>query len=317
MINFLTTRDHAYTLENPRAAIGSAIRIRTYEWLFGQNKLPGGTWVFSDHDRLGGHELTWAAVAATALEAAGVRLLNRPANVLNRYELLLKLKMEGINCIGAWRANEMPHPDSFPVLLKSDHDHLQSHVALIADQSSLETKLAELRRSGIPLRHLLVISYANEPIRIGTWRKHSVFRVGDHFLSYSPVIEDNWAVKYGKVGHSTDEELTAAVREMDDNPYASMMKPVFDAAGIDYGRVDFGFANGRPVVYEINTNPYVPKPMLEHRRQDYADANNRVLDRIHTAILELDTEGASVNIAWPGKARSLGFWHREFLPFRP
>jgi hypothetical protein len=317
VIYFLTTRDHTYTLDNARQAIGPTLTVRSYEWLFGQKRLPAGTWVFTDHDRLAGHELAWAAVAATALVAAGNRVLNRPADVLTRFELVAKLRADGLNDIGAWRANETPRPDRFPVLLKSDHDHLQSHAGLIADQTSLDAKLAELRQQGIPLRHLLVVSYANDPIRPGTWRKHSVFRAGARLLPYSPVIENNWAAKYGTAGHATDAELSAAVLEMNENPYAAMMKPVFDAAGIDFGRVDFGFADGKPAVYEINTNPYVPKHMTGHRRQDYQTANNLVLDRIYASVLELETAGTSANVPWPASAQPRGWLRREFRPPKP
>jgi hypothetical protein len=47
------------------------------------------------------------------------------------------------------------------------------------------------------------------------------------------------------------------------NPYAEHLKKVFDAAGIEYGRADFGMYRGRIQVYEINTNPHVAPP-CEH-----------------------------------------------------
>ena len=38
------------------------------------------------------------------------------------------------------------------------------------------------------------------------------------------------------------------------------MKKVFEIAEIDFGRVDFSFVNGRPCIYEINTNPTIARP---------------------------------------------------------
>ena len=52
------------------------------------------------------------------------------------------------------------------------------------------------------------------------------------------------------------------------------MLDVFNIAGIDYGRVDFGLVGGRPQIYEINSNPMVdPKPsasLIERRNQSVA-----------------------------------------------
>jgi hypothetical protein len=47
------------------------------------------------------------------------------------------------------------------------------------------------------------------------------------------------------------------------NPYAEHLRKVFDVAGIEYGRADFGMYRGRIQVYEINTNPHVAPP-CEH-----------------------------------------------------
>jgi hypothetical protein len=54
-----------------------------------------------------------------------------------------------------------------------------------------------------------------------------------------------------------------------DNPHVERLRPVFELADLEYGRIDHALANGRPRVLEINTNP-MPDAALAHepiRRQ--------------------------------------------------
>ena len=49
---------------------------------------------------------------------------------------------------------------------------------------------------------------------------------------------------------------------------------MFDLAGVDYGRADFGLVGGRPQIYEINTNPEIklrPPPAKLQRRNESVD----------------------------------------------
>ena len=61
-------------------------------------------------------------------------------------------------------------------------------------------------------------------------------------------------------------------RIIEENRHGEELRPAFEIGGIEFGRADFGLVDGRPQVYEINTNPTiatirkhpVPDP---HRRQ--------------------------------------------------
>jgi hypothetical protein len=43
---------------------------------------------------------------------------------------------------------------------------------------------------------------------------------------------------------------------MKQNPHEKSLNNVFDLAGINYGRIDYSILHGKPVVWEINTNPH-------------------------------------------------------------
>jgi hypothetical protein len=81
-------------------------------------------------------------------------------------------------------------------------------------------------------------------------------------------------VKYGKPGIATPELYEEEYDFIATNPFAEALRPVFDIAGVDYGRVDFGLVAGRPQIYEINTNPDIklrPPPGDVQRRNDSID----------------------------------------------
>jgi hypothetical protein len=312
LIRFLATADHLYTLSDAWRRHPRLVTAHSYNWLFRQNTLDGGTWAFTDQERLSAYELDAASLIATQLQASGLRVLNHPARVKFRYELLLKLQESGINAFGAWRASSRPKPDRFPVLLKAENDHAHRYKDLIASQETLDATLDALALRGVRLENILVITFANSPTRQGVYTKHSVFRVGEQYFSFPRVIEDNWAVKYGKLGLASDHELDQAIEEINTNPFAEMLKPAFDAAGIEYGRADFGFENGHLAVYEINTNPSLPGGDTKHRRADFAAAINSISTIILDAIANSGSAGAPVKIDWSGQR----FAPSKYVPWR-
>ncbi len=50
------------------------------------------------------------------------------------------------------------------------------------------------------------------------------------------------------------------------NPHSAHLMRAFEIAGIEYGRADFGFRDGRIQIFEINTNPFVSAPPSHNSR---------------------------------------------------
>jgi len=44
------------------------------------------------------------------------------------------------------------------------------------------------------------------------------------------------------------------------NPHVELLRPLFDAAAVDYGRIDYSLLGDRVQVWEINTNPTILLP---------------------------------------------------------
>lgn len=223
------------------------------------------------------------------LTKAGIRALNDPALFLGRYGLLRGLSRAGINDFNAYRVESAETPSKWPVFLRLEGNHSYPVSGLLHNEQELEDALRRAIDDGAPRSTLLIIEYAAEPVQSGIYRKLSVFRIGDRLLGYTCVHEDNWLVKYGKLGIATPELYDEEYSFVAQNPHAAAVMPAFELAGIEYGRVDFGIVGGRPQIYEINTNPHIdlrPKCVPNVRRGEslslfrtkYIDAMNAIDD---------------------------------------
>jgi len=261
MLRFITAPGHLYTLEplvqRTFGADTPPCQVTTYDMMFRAVSTSRATHIFTDMERLYEWELALAADLYRSIRDAGVPCLNDPARVMCRYELLRNLYKAGINPFTAYRAVDRPHPARFPVFLRFEADHGVPVSDPLPDQTALDTKLTALRAAGVPLRGVIVVEYATEPIAPGVWQKFGTFRVGHAVLVDHSVAEDRWLVKYGKLGLATDEMFEAERAAVMSNRFAEELRPVFEIAGVEWGRADHATYGDRQVVYEVNTNPSI------------------------------------------------------------
>lgn len=272
MIRFVTTRAHASTLsELRRAAV--AVRHVDYDRLIATRRLRPATTLFTDFDRLSAWDLELAARIQRRLAAAGVRTLNDPARVKTRHALLRALHEAGVNSFNAYRLDERVRPARYPVFLRRERGHGQPLGPLLADADALDRAVDAALESGIPESSLLVVEYAAEPAAPGIFRKLSTHRVGDRFFAGTCVHDDQWLVKYGRLGGATPALYEDELRIVREDPYREPLRRAFEIAAIEYGRADFGLVRGRVEVYEINTNPTLrsgkphPSPLREESQR--------------------------------------------------
>ena len=257
MIVFVTTERHRYTNRDLFKASAGKVKGATYQEMFDTEYLPRATYVFTDMDRLSPRELERAARSYRMLEENGVPALNNPSRFLGRYGLLRRLHHEGINRFNVYRVDSFETPERWPVFLRAEGDHKRPLSGLINDQAELDATVARLVDEGAPLSTLLIIEYAAEEVRPGLFRKLSVFRVGERMVTFTCVHDDQWLVKYGKPAIAPPELYQDEYDMVAGNPFGAGMRRIFDLAGLEYGRVDFGLVDGKPQIYEVNSNPDV------------------------------------------------------------
>ena len=282
MILVITTREHAYT----HAAVAKErvldVVVVSYEKILRRKRPYRATHIFTDLDRLPAWQVHDAALLFRKLERAGIRALNDPARYRNRFGLLRALNRAGINDFDAYPADSLETPRRWPVFIRLEGNHRAPVSGLLQDQEALDRAIEDAIDKGAPRSSMLILEYCSEPVRPGLFRKLSVFRVGDRMLGYTCVHDDTWLVKYGKAGLAPVELYEEEYSFVETNPFGPAMLDVFNIAGIDYGRVDFGLVGGRPQIYEINSNPMVePKPpasLMDRRNQSVALFRNNYLE---------------------------------------
>lgn len=240
----------------------SAPRIvtRTYDKILLETELPKATYVFTDVDRMTASERIQAGRLYRRLVASGCQVFNDPGRVATRFPLLRSLYRAGINKFNVYLIDEVVDPMRFPVFLRVANDHRGPLTDLIPNQETLKRAIDALVQIGYPPSELIVIEYAAEPIRPGIFRKLSVFKAGGRLLPHPCVHDVGWNIKLGRAAVATTELYEEELEIIKSNRFAEQMKPVFEIAGVDFGRVDFGIVDGRPSVYEINTNPQISPP---------------------------------------------------------
>jgi hypothetical protein len=265
MIVVLTTPSHDYTHRVLEGNGRFELRRMTYERVLTRRRLPRATYLFTDLDRLNFWELQLAARLHACLRRAGLRVLNDPARVHLRFGLLRTLKENGYNRFDAWRVEDprRPAPQDYPVFLRTEAAHRGNLTDLLETPEALEDAVEQALAKGIPRRDLLAIQYCAQPLRPGLFRKLAAFRVGERMVTSLAVHESRWTAKYGEQGIASAEDYADEHASIRDNRYGEPLRAAFEAAGAEYGRADFALVDGRPQVYEINTNPNI-KRMTAH-----------------------------------------------------
>jgi hypothetical protein len=258
MINYLVTAKYADTIQDYLANWGQPlkqqIRPVSYEWLAG-GKGPRGICVFTDIERFSPKHRQIATEFAAALEARGTRFLNDPRQVLPRLPLLQALHSEGINNFSAYRCDE--EPENFPVFIRGTTDHRGPFSSPIHTKSELNRTRHEMKGMGLALEDFMITEFVDAKSPDGLYRKYSCFLIGDSFIARHLLFSDKWVTKKPDV---VNEELAAEEQrflQADPHPHEAVVRRAFEIAKTDYGRIDYGIIDGKPQIWEINTNPVI------------------------------------------------------------
>jgi hypothetical protein len=274
-----------YYLDEEGSALRDTMRVVLYNELARLDRLPLGTWVFTEIDRLSEAERDMVTVACERLSAANgvARVMNQPRRMLLRHDLLRAAHDAGMNRFRSWRANEVVFgrrertagADAnvgaaalrYPVFVRFANRHTGNLTPLLDSPRQLETALASLMATRHRLDDLLIVEFCDTKDEHGIYRKYSAYKIGDRVVPRYLECSRDWMVKWDRRIFDrlrADEET----RYLETNPHDSWIRGIFDLAGIDYGRVDYGVLDGAPQAWEINTNPTIgrgPGPKVPYR----------------------------------------------------
>lgn len=325
MIFYLVTAQHGYTMEsylqNWGRMLAPRIQVLYYEKLPTIRRLPLGTYIFSDLERLSPWQRAAAAQVWDQLSKAGpgMRLLNHPLLASRRYELLHMLHRLGRNCFQVIRATEGRACLRFPVFIREEVEHTGSLTRLLPSEEEVAHALARLVKRGYDLRDLLVVEFCDTGDTNRTFRKYSAFMVGGQIIPRELIFSREWVLK--EVDLTTNAMLEADRDYLDQNPDEPWLRETFRLANIDYGRIDYGIKDNVPQVWEINTNPFVTLRPVDYKRSDRPRQEQFASQRMRSAFEAIDSpqasEGVSISIdpelleKLPGECLSLSL--RRFV----
>lgn len=272
MIVYVSVQRFSTAGRRIRATLPASFRKRfrylSYEELLFERAGPVAHYIFTDFDRLTRYEMECVAAFCSALRAVApdAKILNDPVRALDRTPLLAALHRAGINDFDVVRLDTGERPAAYPVFIRSEDGYGGPETDIINTADELEAAIADFSRRGLPLKGRIAVGYAAEPGPDGLYRKYAAFNIFGDVFAYHLQQSRNWVVKrrrtvFGGALKAAGEIVSspeAAAEELEyvkTNPHADELKRVFDIAGIDFGRVDYGIVGGRIQVYEINTNP--------------------------------------------------------------
>lgn len=290
MITFLCAADNFVPLKRYFREWGRPLRPRfkqqPYEKLPNPKKIPDGTYIFCDVDRLDAANIDIARNVYTHLSLRGdrVRLLNSPFDSLPRYPLLRALHAQDINDFNVHPVDGPAEQFRFPVFIRSSRQHHGAFSERIQTMAQLRKELSRLTEAGHHLQDLIVVEYL-ETAQQALYRKYAATRVGDRMIAHHIMFERHWEVKGPSL---VDADMLKEEREFQlGNPHREMLMKIFDIANIQYGRVDYAVLEGRLQVWEINTNPTLLYPM-DHYSQEQMPAKLWFTEQLNNAFINID-----------------------------
>lgn len=259
MIHIFVSRIGSHTFKDYLADWSGDIRdkfiVHHYENYLKWPSPQLGTYLFTDHERLSVAQLNLAIDYADQLmrRLPDVKVLNHPKHVLRRLGLLKKLSRSGINRFRAFVLADVPDDFRFPGFLRLAREHNGSASPLLKNRAELLSAAVRLLASGVEASDILAVEFCETRCSDGFYRKYSFFRIGDTFIPAHIIFSAHWVAKDGALNSDqVEEERRFHLERLRE----TWVRSVFDAASIDYGRIDFSIcADGSAQVWEINTNP--------------------------------------------------------------
>ncbi len=304
MDNAFTT-DHYVNDWAPR--LRKCMHLLPIEQLEEGKRLPVGTYIFSDLERVGPVVRNLLCQVYDQLAAFGppMRLLNNPNKVMDRLEFLTAMSATGQNDFRAFPATAFPSDLRFPVFVRAARDHRGPIAPLVDDWQRLEEVLITAVLKGASIEDLLVVEFCDTSDSEGIFIKYGAYRLGDRIIPRSLTYSDVWMVK----GRDTSPVWRVEPKReyLEGNPHAAALMPVFEMAGIEFGRADYSFLNGKMQVWELNTCPDFatnkPEWYFEERRAQTEFVAEALAEGFEAIDQPLHTGRVPITVKWPRPIR--------------
>ncbi len=251
---------------NYRPALNRRVRAIPFERLLDVSEWPRGVYLFTDAERMTVPQKAYAARLHAMLSKRpdAFLLLNHPTDHVPRFDLLRRFHEQGVNDFNVHRVDRLDEA-RFPLFLRYEDRHIGSLTPLLHTRNEAEDRLARLAAAGENLDHMIAVEFADTSDRERLYRKYGAFRIADRIVPRHMFASDHWEVKIDTNNKSPfrRREEYAYLRE---NPHSDAVMAAFEAANLQYGRIDYAMKDGRIQVWEINDNPQMTSSLVRYWR---------------------------------------------------
>lgn len=276
MIYFHASRRYTFTMNSFVGTWDKELAQRLISVPYGdldlREPIPAGLHIFADFERLRPLEKNYVQAIHDRMQQhpESYQTINSPALWSGRLGLNQSLSAAGRNDYRAFRLADIPPDLKFPVFVRWENEHSGSLGEPVATRSAIKERANQYAQGRQRLnRHkLLVVEHLDVISPDGYYRKYSAQKIGDRLFSRHLFFSKGWVTKNSDlIEPSMNAEELEFIRTFPDH---DDVLEAFRLAGLDYGRIDYGFVNGRMQVWEINTNPIVlHRPhMIEPERME-------------------------------------------------
>jgi hypothetical protein len=260
MIFFLSTRQNRFPMDRFLGGWGGGLRDVVqpiaYETFLNYERFGPGVYIFADLELLTAPQRRKAVEIWDQLDqqVTNTILFNHPTRALLRYELLKCLRARKLNTFNIYRPDEDFSQIRFPVFIRVENDHRGNASDLLEDTAELQQTIDRLRAARPADPGWLITEFCDTSGPDGIFRKYSAFMVNGKVIPRHLFFSRRkWCLKAADL---VDQELLEEERAyLHENPHEEQIRSVFEIAGINYGRVDYGMLGDSVQVWEINTNP--------------------------------------------------------------
>lgn len=276
---------HPYRASNGARHIGRWLRRRTVRGALSRHlrqQDPRPVVLVTDLERLTPEQAEAVATWLPWFERHAT-VLNHPLRTRRRLDLLQHFAATGRSNFRAWRSTDPAADPRFPVFVRRERDHEGPLTEPLTDADALRGALDDLVRRGLHPEALLVVEKLDVPTVEGKTPKFSAVRVGDAVFPRHLFFSDSWVAK-SAAEQTSRTHLDLEWSFIEDFPYEADVRDRFEAAGVDYGRIDFAIVDGRVETFEINTNPSWIKPGYFDPSNPRVRVHERFRDRLRDAF---------------------------------
>ena len=307
MIYFIFNRNNSFTLkrylEGRGKSLADRIGIIYHDQLQDLEQIQCSTLIFSDLDFLDQQELTIMSgiYKELATNYPQIKLLNDPAKLKLRYDLLRSLFDQGMNPFNVYRFGEPLDNIRFPVFIRQENGHLGALTGLIYSHNDLRKNQLFVNLKGYTTRELLIVEYIHVAESNGLFKKYSALKVHDKIYPRHLDYSYHWVVKFSdSLDERFEEEYFAELQEFRQNiPHRAWVEKVFEMAGVDYGRIDYSIYRSKPVLWEINQNPTFGRSSEESSIPLINEFRTVFNNQLRQDLINLDTKNTTITLTIP------------------